>query len=111
MHFFHSAFIGSPDKCLAPILSWHIARWPALPCALLFVALALSTKANIAIMIAVATCMRNIVSLHRQKHLFNNAAIEPMWNTGRLRRVFVFGESTSFPTPLGERPAGLAQGD
>ena len=22
MHFFHSAFIGSPDKCLAPILSW-----------------------------------------------------------------------------------------
>jgi hypothetical protein len=58
MHFLHSAFIGSPDKFLAPILSWHIARWPPLPCALLFVALALSTKANIAIMIAVATCMR-----------------------------------------------------
>ena len=34
MHFFHSAFIGSPDKCLGPILSWHIALWPALPCAL-----------------------------------------------------------------------------
>ena len=55
MHFFHSAFMGSPDKCLAPILSWHVVLWPALPCALLFVALALSTKPSVAITITVAT--------------------------------------------------------
>ena len=97
-----------------------------MPCALLFVALALSTKPNIAIMIAVSKVYARHGSLHRQKRLFNNvamikvvhcqafprkaAAIEPMEH-GEVAPSFLFLADRPAFESHGERPAGPARGD
>jgi hypothetical protein len=56
-------------------LSWQIAFWPATPECLLFVALALSTKPSVAIMITVATSLRDTFPSMAKAFRFNNAVM------------------------------------